>query len=67
MIQVKDRIPTYPGRVTMTPVDGQANTYDMVRADEPIEVGTPLNAALFESIRIALIPMTEEKVREICI
>ena len=33
MIEVIDRIPTYPGRVKMTPVAGQENTYDMVRAD----------------------------------
>ena len=50
MIEVKDRIPTYPGRVKMTPVEGQPNTYDMVRADAPIEVGTPINKALFDSI-----------------
>ena len=42
---MKDRIPTYPGRVKLTPVAGQANVYDMVRADEPIEAGTPLNKA----------------------
>ena len=51
MIEVFDRIPTYPGRVKLTPVSGQAGTYDMVRADEPIEAGTPLNRALFENIR----------------
>lgn len=51
MIEVLDRVPTYPGRVKMTPVAGQENTYDMVRADAPIEVGTPMNRALFESIR----------------
>ena len=39
---MKDRIPTYPGRVKLTPVAGQANVYDMVRADEPVETGTPL-------------------------
>lgn len=50
MIEVIDRIPTYPGRVKMTPVVGQENTYDMVRADAPIEAGTPLNKALFSSI-----------------
>ena len=42
---MKDRISTYPHRVTLTPVEGQENTYDLVRADEPIEVGTPLNKA----------------------
>lgn len=36
---MKDRIPTYPGRVTLTPVAG--DTYDMVMADEPTEAGTP--------------------------
>jgi len=40
---LKDRTPTYPGRVTLTPVPGQNNTYDMVRADSPIEEGTPIN------------------------
>lgn len=44
-----DRVPTYPGRVTMTPVPGKANTYDMVRADEPVVAGTPVNKVLFES------------------
>lgn len=50
MIEVIDRVPTYPGRVKMTPVEGQADTYDMVRADAPIEVGTPINRALFNKI-----------------
>ncbi len=54
MIEVKDRIPTYPGRVRMTPVEGQPNTYDMVRADEPIEAGTPINKALFDNITSAI-------------
>lgn len=50
MIEVLDRVPTYPGRVKLIPVPGQADTYDMVRADEPIEPGTPINKALFDSI-----------------
>ncbi len=44
---MQDRIPLYPGRVTMTPVAGQANTYDMTRADDPTQAGTPLNKATF--------------------
>lgn len=40
---MQDRIPLYPGRVTMTPVSGQTNTYDMKRADEPLQEGDPLN------------------------
>lgn len=50
MVEVLDRVPTYPGRVILTPVAGQANTYDMVRADEPVVEGTPLNKELFDSI-----------------
>lgn len=42
---MQDRVPLYPGRVTLTPVDGQANTYDMARADQPTQEGTPLNKA----------------------
>lgn len=45
-----DRVPTHPGRVKMTPVPGQANTYDMVRADSPTVVGTPIDKAAFDSI-----------------
>ena len=44
---MQDRVPLYPGRVTMTPVAGQANTFDMVRADDPTQEGTPLNKATF--------------------
>ena len=50
MIEVIDRIPLYPGRVKLIPVSGQANTYDLVRADEPLVAGTPINKALFDSI-----------------
>lgn len=50
MIEVLDRIPTYPGRVKLIPVPGQADTYDMIRADDPIVPGTPINKALFDSI-----------------
>lgn len=45
---VVDRVPTYPGRVKLTPISGQTNVYDMVRADSPIEEGTPINKALFD-------------------
>ena len=48
-IEVNDRVPTYPGRVKLTPVSGQANTYDLVRADLPIQEGTPINKALFDN------------------
>lgn len=42
---MQDRVSLYPGRVTLTPVEGQVNTYDLVRADQPTQAGTPLNKA----------------------
>lgn len=42
---MQDRVPLYPGRVKMTPVAGQENTFDLVRADQPTQEGTPLNKA----------------------
>ena len=48
-IPVEDRVATYPGRVRLTLVDEATGTYDMVRADEPINEGTPINRALFDS------------------
>lgn len=45
-----NRVPVNPGRVIMTPVPGQANTYDMVRADNPLVAGTPLDKAAIDSI-----------------
>lgn len=40
---MQDRTPKYPGRVKLIPVSGQENTYDMTRADEPDDTGTPFN------------------------
>ena len=40
---MKNRTPKYPGRVKMTPVAGQTDVYDMERADEPDDTGTPFN------------------------
>ena len=45
---VINRVPLYPGRVTLDPVSG--NTYDLTRADQPTQVGTPVNAALLNAI-----------------
>lgn len=42
---MQDRVPLYPGRVKLVPVAGQENVYDMVRADQPTQEGTPLNKA----------------------
>lgn len=40
---MKDRTPKYRGRVKLLPVTGQENIYDMTRADEPDDTGTPFN------------------------
>lgn len=40
---MRNRIPTYPGRVHLAPVEGQANVFDLTRADQPQDPGTPLN------------------------
>lgn len=40
---MQDRVALFPGRVKLTPVNGQQNTYDMVRQDNPTVEGTPLN------------------------
>lgn len=40
---MRDRVSLFPGRVKLTPVAGQANTYDMARADQPTQEGTPIN------------------------
>ena len=42
---MQDRVSLYPGRVKLEPVAGQANTYDLTRADQPTQDGTPLNKA----------------------
>ena len=45
---VKNRVPRYPGRVDLSPVSG--NVYDMTRADQPTQAGTPVNAELLNAI-----------------
>lgn len=60
---MQDREPTYPGRVTLTPVYGMANTYDMERADRPLQEGTPLNkASLLKDATAALFGKTNAAV-----
>lgn len=55
---MENRQPTYPGRVKMTPVEGQENIYDMERADEPTVEGTPLNkATLLQDATCALLDL----------
>lgn len=60
---MQDRVPLYPGRVTLTPVSGQANTFDLVRADQPTQEGTPLNkASLLKDTTAALFGLDENAV-----
>ena len=50
MINVVDRVPTYPNRVKITHSDGTSEYVTWERADEPTVPGTPINKALFDSI-----------------
>ena len=50
MIEVKDRVSTYPGRVKLTRTDGSSEYVTLERADSPTQEGTPINKALFDSI-----------------
>ena len=50
MINVVDRVPTYPNRIKVTKSDGTSEYVTWERADEPAVVGTPINKALFDSI-----------------
>lgn len=42
---MKDRIPTNPGRIRLSPVPNQQNTFDLQLADGATEPGTPLTKA----------------------
>ena len=50
MINVVDRVPTYPNRIKVTKSDGTSEYVTWERADEPTVAGTPINKALFDSI-----------------
>ena len=47
---IVDRVPKYAGRIKLTPVSGQPDLFTMIRADEPIVEGTPLDKATLDSI-----------------
>ena len=49
-LEFKDRVPRYPGRIKLMPVEGQPDMFTMERTDEPIVTGTPINKAAFDSI-----------------
>lgn len=54
MIDVKDRVSTYPGRVKLTKNNGSSEYVTLERADAPTQEGTPINRELFESIKADL-------------
>ena len=43
MINVVDRVSTYPGRVKITKADGTSEYVTWERADQPTVPGTPIN------------------------
>jgi hypothetical protein len=47
---MKDRVPQNPGRVKITHADGTSEYVTLERADNPTQIGTPLNKnTLFDS------------------
>lgn len=47
---ILDRVPKYPGRILLTPVEGMPDTFTMTRADEPTTAGTPIDKATLDGI-----------------
>lgn len=45
---MKNRDSAHPGRIKLTPVDAANGIYDLTRADEPRDEGTPLNKKLLD-------------------
>ena len=45
-----DRVSAYPGRYIMTAENGSVSYVVLERADEPITLGTPLNAETFNAM-----------------
>lgn len=50
----EDRVSTYPNRYTMTSQNGGTSYVILERADEPVQVGTPLNADTFSAMMTEL-------------
>lgn len=60
---MQDRVSLYPGRVKLKPVAGEADTFDLVRADQPTQEGTPLNkATLLKDATAALLGLPKTAV-----
>lgn len=58
-----DRVVQYPGRVIMTPVQGEANTYDLSRAEGTVTTeGTRFNAETFNGIADEIIQTADDNI-----
>lgn len=57
-VEFQDRVSTYPNRYKVTKPDGTSEYVTLERADEPTTVGTPLNAAVFNSAFASMRPNT---------
>ena len=49
-MELTDRVPTYPNRRKITYEDGRVEYVTIEYADEPIEIGTPLNSKTLNDI-----------------
>jgi hypothetical protein len=63
-MEFKDRVPTYPNRKKITYEDGKVEYVTIENADEPVEQGTPLNKATFDTIQRVGIPIIGQCIRE---
>ena len=58
-----DRIVEHPGRIKLTPVSGETDTYDVERAEGAVtQTGTPFNAETFNGIAQDLLDNTAEQI-----
>lgn len=51
MINVIDRVPQDPNQWQMTDSTGKVSVVTLIRDDNPAQVGTPVNRALFNDLR----------------
>ena len=56
-MEFKDRVPTYPNRKKITYEDGRVEYVTIEYADEPVEVGTPINKATLEALQNTAVPV----------
>lgn len=58
MIEVIDRVSTYPNKFTITKDDGTSFDAEIVRADQPTQQGTVINRALFNTISNSMVGLS---------